>query len=227
MAVALAVGLLVFLGGNVLMYVLLYPETVLPAPAPAPAAEVASAPAEQSAAVAPTSAPVQPTAAPAQAGAPAQSAADASAAGASLLGETGRWRPVSGSWVLEGGSARQTQAEGFDYLLVYDAPFQGPQLDVRFAHETGIGAGIMFNLPQTDRVNGGHLARYLDAGTLIWGRSTARARSRPRARPPWPIRGTANTACKSAPTPMPIASCSMGAASPKVSRWSAPRATPR
>lgn len=81
----------------------------------------------------------------------------------------GRWRMLSGDWRFENGSLIQALPDGFDFTAVYLEPVVQPTIEVRFRHDSGLGAGIVFNLPSADSLRGGHLVRYYPESQLIWG----------------------------------------------------------
>ncbi|MCB9124174.1 MAG: hypothetical protein H6643_06610 [Caldilineaceae bacterium] len=61
---------------------------------------------------------------------------------------------------------------GFDLAIAYAAnAFQNYDLTASFSHRDGNGAGVLFNMPYTDRLNGAHMVRYSDRrpGGIFWG----------------------------------------------------------
>jgi hypothetical protein len=86
-------------------------------------------------------------------------------------GGTSQWRPLSGEWRLVDGALVQQQANGFDLSTVHQQPFNYPlTLRANFTHQEGAGGGVLFNLPQPDSKNGGHMVRYVeDGGIIAWG----------------------------------------------------------
>lgn len=81
------------------------------------------------------------------------------------------WQPISGEWRFEQGAYTQTQAEGFDLSSVYQQTFSPPlTVQATFQHQTGVGGGVLFNLPNGDTKNGGYMVRYFEDGSVIaWG----------------------------------------------------------
>jgi hypothetical protein len=82
------------------------------------------------------------------------------------------WRPLSGQWRFSNGSLVQEDATGFDLAIAYTpAAFRNYSYTTSFSHDDGNGAGVLFNMPYTDRLNGAHMVRYSDRrpGGIFWG----------------------------------------------------------
>lgn len=82
------------------------------------------------------------------------------------------WKPISKSWQLENGTLVQTDAELIDQAIVYSSnAFRNYSYEVQLAHLEGTGAGLLFNMPYADRLNGAHMVRYSDRtlGGAFWG----------------------------------------------------------
>jgi len=82
------------------------------------------------------------------------------------------WKIIRGDWAFSGGNLVQTNAQAIDQSIVYTpAVYTDFSLTVSLAHQSGYGAGVLFNMPYTDRLNGAHLVRYSDRrpGAIFWG----------------------------------------------------------
>jgi hypothetical protein len=82
------------------------------------------------------------------------------------------WKPISKSWQFENGTLVQTDAEQTDQAIVYSTnAFRNYSYEVQLTHLEGTGAGLLFNMPFADRLNGAHLVRYSDRtlGGAFWG----------------------------------------------------------
>lgn len=86
-------------------------------------------------------------------------------------GSASQWRSLSGEWRFADGVLVQQQTDGFDLSTVYQQPVNYPlTLRATFTHREGAGGGVLFNLPQPDSKNGGHMVRYVeDGGIIAWG----------------------------------------------------------
>ena len=99
---------------------------------------------------------------------------DAAAWTAAFRGDlrTAGWRPIAGQWRFRNDSLVQEDPAGFDLAIAYAAnAFQNYDLTASFSHRDGNGAGVLFNMPYTDRLNGAHMVRYSDRrpGGIFWG----------------------------------------------------------
>lgn len=81
------------------------------------------------------------------------------------------WLPISGNWFYENSSLVQGQTDGYDLSNIYQVPVPYPMtLRATFQHRQAAGGGVLFNMPNADNKNGGHMVRYVDAGDVIaWG----------------------------------------------------------
>ena len=82
------------------------------------------------------------------------------------------WLPLSGNWRISNGSLVQEDALGFDLAIAYTRnAFQNYTYTASFSHRDGNGAGLIFNMPYRDRLNGAHMVRYSDRrpGGIFWG----------------------------------------------------------
>lgn len=82
------------------------------------------------------------------------------------------WRKIAGKWQFSNDSLVQEDATGFDLAATYaHNAFRNYSYSTTFRHLSGNGAGILFNLPDPDRLNGGHMVRYSDRrpGGIFWG----------------------------------------------------------
>jgi hypothetical protein len=82
------------------------------------------------------------------------------------------WRTLTGNWLFENGNLVQADPNGFDYATVNtNQAYQNYSLQVGMNHLQGHGAGVLFNMPFADRLNGAHLVRYSERrpGAIFWG----------------------------------------------------------
>lgn len=85
---------------------------------------------------------------------------------------TSGWRPISGQWRFDNSALVQNDPDGIDLAIVYTrSAFQDFTYDVSFSHRDGNAAGILFNMPYADRINGAHMVRYSERrpGGIFWG----------------------------------------------------------
>ena len=81
-----------------------------------------------------------------------------------------QWQPLRGDWQFTKDALVQQKEEGFDYAISHAARFDQFVLRVRFRHEAGTaGGGVLFNRPDNETAKRGHLVRYDQGKTLIWG----------------------------------------------------------
>ncbi|MFZ5878769.1 MAG: hypothetical protein ACOY0R_05320 [Chloroflexota bacterium] len=82
------------------------------------------------------------------------------------------WKALSGDWVFQDGNFLQRKRDGYDFTAVYTKqPYRSFSIQVGLTHQEGSGAGLVFNLPYTDRLAGGYLVRFSDRrdNALVWG----------------------------------------------------------
>lgn len=82
------------------------------------------------------------------------------------------WRIINGDWKFANGNFEQVKVDGFDYAAVYTkTAFQNFSIQTGFSHVEGSGAGILFNMPNTDRLAGASMVRYSDKrdNAIVWG----------------------------------------------------------
>ncbi|NJL92474.1 MAG: hypothetical protein HC915_01510 [Anaerolineae bacterium] len=81
------------------------------------------------------------------------------------------WVPISGEWAFSGEGLRQSMPEGFDHLMIRQDEIPLPaRLSVVLRHPGPAGGGLMFNVPDLDGKNGGHMLRFVEGGSaLAWG----------------------------------------------------------
>jgi hypothetical protein len=80
-----------------------------------------------------------------------------------------QWQPLKGSWTFEPGTLVQSNPKGVDYGISHEATYEQFILRVQFSHREGVGAGVMFNMPQADSLNDAQIVRYQDENNLVWG----------------------------------------------------------
>ena len=81
------------------------------------------------------------------------------------------WVTISGEWQAQDGKLVQSDKNGFDLALGYaGSAFSAVDLTATLAHLEGTGAGILFNMPAANNLQGAHMVRYADwADALVWG----------------------------------------------------------
>jgi len=80
------------------------------------------------------------------------------------------WTPFAGDWIFRDGALVQQQLDGYDLGIAYRDTFESYRFSVKFQLEQGVGAGLLFNLPDSTSKNRGHMVRYADDGTgVFWG----------------------------------------------------------
>ena len=82
------------------------------------------------------------------------------------------WRIISGDWGFSNDALAQRDPTGIDYAITYVGnAFQNYTYAASFTHGEGNAAGILFNMPYTDRINGAHMVRYSERrpGGIFWG----------------------------------------------------------
>jgi len=82
------------------------------------------------------------------------------------------WRVITGDWRFENGNMVQSDTNGFDFSTVNTSQaYRDYSLQVSLNHLQGYGAGVLFNMPYADRLNGAHLVRYTERrpGAIFWG----------------------------------------------------------
>lgn len=81
-----------------------------------------------------------------------------------------QWLALSGDWRFTANALVQQQADGYDYSIRYAGVFSRFSLRTRFRHQQGdAGGGLLFNLPDAANKNGGHMVRYYEGRSLVWG----------------------------------------------------------
>lgn len=82
------------------------------------------------------------------------------------------WRPIGGQWAFSNDALVQSDPNGIDLAIAYaGAAFKEYTYSVDITHREGHAAGILFNMPYTDRINGAHMVRYSERrpGGIFWG----------------------------------------------------------
>lgn len=88
----------------------------------------------------------------------------------SLFTDPANWVNLGGNWSFGDGGLIQAQTDGYDYVFLNGVQYSRQvEITAHFQHVTGVGAGLVFNVPNRDSTVGGHLVRYVDASTLVWG----------------------------------------------------------
>jgi len=82
------------------------------------------------------------------------------------------WEILNGDWKFQDGNFVQNRADGYDFAAVYTkTAFEHYSIQTGFSHVEGSGAGLLFNMPNTDRLAGASMARYSDRrdNAIVWG----------------------------------------------------------
>ncbi|PDV97099.1 hypothetical protein [Candidatus Chloroploca asiatica] len=82
------------------------------------------------------------------------------------------WRSLAGDWVMTNGVYTQRNADGYDFLSLVDLPPQAHySFETRLRLDRGsMGGGIIYNVPDLTRRNGGQLVDFDESGTFLrWG----------------------------------------------------------
>jgi len=80
------------------------------------------------------------------------------------------WHAYSGEWVADKNVMTQNLPYGFDHGTVREGLFLNYSYAVTIQQLEGVGAGILFNVPNVDSKNGSHLVRFADDGSgIFWG----------------------------------------------------------
>ncbi len=82
------------------------------------------------------------------------------------------WKIINGDWKFANGNFEQTKVDGFDFASVYTkTAFTKFSIQTGFSHVEGSGAGILFNMPTTERLAGASMVRYSDKrdNAIVWG----------------------------------------------------------
>jgi cell division septation protein DedD len=80
------------------------------------------------------------------------------------------WRAYGGEWVTENNAMRQVLPDGFDHGILREGLFLNYSYAVTVQQLEGVGAGVLFNVPNIAAKNGGHLVRFSDDGSgIFWG----------------------------------------------------------
>ena len=88
----------------------------------------------------------------------------------SALGLEG-WVTISGQWSSEEGKIIQAEKDGFDLATGFAGEtYSAVDLEVSIEHLDGVGAGLLFNMPTADALQGAHMVRYADwTDAIVWG----------------------------------------------------------
>lgn len=81
------------------------------------------------------------------------------------------WRGLSGIWQLHQNLLEQRETQEFDRSILFEKKaFTVSSLRLGFKHLKGVGAGLLFNAPKADQIQGAQLVRYSDDGnSIFWG----------------------------------------------------------
>lgn len=82
------------------------------------------------------------------------------------------WNIINGDWKFSNNTFVQTKVDGFDFAAVYTkSAFKDFSIQIGVAQLSGSGAGLLFNMPNTDKLNGASMVRYSEKrdNAIIWG----------------------------------------------------------
>ncbi|NCC31281.1 MAG: hypothetical protein EOM24_04550 [Chloroflexia bacterium] len=82
------------------------------------------------------------------------------------------WRSLAGDWVMSNGVYTQRNPDGYDFLSLLDLPPQAHySIETQLRLDSGtMGGGIIYNVPNLTRRNGGQLVDFDESGTFLrWG----------------------------------------------------------
>lgn len=81
------------------------------------------------------------------------------------------WVPFNGTWRIADRAMSQSASNVFDAGIGYESStFQNFTLRATFHHTSGVGAGVLFNMPSPYQLNGSHVLRFSDeTDAIIWG----------------------------------------------------------
>lgn len=84
-------------------------------------------------------------------------------------GADAEWTVQVGEWTRRDSALVQGDASRYDLAIAHRATVSNASVKVHLTQVDGLGAGILFGLPQLDSLRGGHLVRFGEDGTLFWG----------------------------------------------------------
>lgn len=81
------------------------------------------------------------------------------------------WRPISGKWRFSNDNLIQDDTNGQMAIVNTLNAYRNYNFEATFSHRDGNGAGILFNMPNPDKLNGAFMVRYSDRrpGGIFWG----------------------------------------------------------
>ncbi len=81
------------------------------------------------------------------------------------------WVPFNGTWRIADKTMSQSDPNVFDAGIGYEtSTFQNFTLRATMHHTSGVGAGVLFNMPSPYQLNGAHVLRFSDeTDAIIWG----------------------------------------------------------
>jgi hypothetical protein len=85
---------------------------------------------------------------------------------------TSGWKIINGDWKFADNNFVQTKVDGFDFATVYtNSAFKNFSVQIGLTQVNGSGAGLLFNMPYTDKINGASMVRYSEKrdNAIIWG----------------------------------------------------------
>jgi hypothetical protein len=81
------------------------------------------------------------------------------------------WVPFNGTWRISDGRMVQSDPTVFDAGIGYEtSTFQNYTLRATMQHSTGVGAGLLFNMPSPYQLGGAQVVRFSDeTDAIVWG----------------------------------------------------------
>ena len=82
------------------------------------------------------------------------------------------WTALSGNWSFQDNNFVQQKVDGYDFAAVYTKTnFTNYSYQVGLTQTQGSGAGLLFNIPNTNKLSGASMVRYSDRrnNALMWG----------------------------------------------------------
>ena len=82
------------------------------------------------------------------------------------------WVAMNGAWKFQNNTFVQTRTDGYDFAAINTkTSYTDFSYQIGLSHQSGSGAGLIFNIPNSDHLSGGTMVRYSDRrdNALTWG----------------------------------------------------------
>ncbi len=82
------------------------------------------------------------------------------------------WVALNGAWKFQDNTFVQTRTDGYDFAAINTkTSYTDFSYQIGLSHQSGSGAGLIFNIPNSDRLSGATMVRYSDRrdNALTWG----------------------------------------------------------